>query len=452
MDKKITLASLTLPIFIENFLRMLLGNVNVFMLSRFSDKAVGAVGVANQVITMIVMLYGIISYGTAVIINQYLGSGDRKTASRVAAVAIVSNFVFSSAVSLGLVVFAGQILKIMNLPQELMEYGRVYLMIAGGATFTQALIATMSGISRSFGHPKYSMMVSIEMNILNITGNYLVVFHPFGMPVFGVAGIATSLVASEVIAVITMFYLMRHKVNIRFSLKDLMPFPKEVLRDIVKIGVPSAGEFLSYSGSQIVTTSIIAMLGAFALTTRVYTQNLMYLVWMLGLSIGQGTMILVGHLVGSNRINEAYQSGTHNVKIAILVDSCSAFVMFLISRPVLGLFTHNQAIINTGSMLLLITIALEPGRAFNLVIGNALRGAGDVRYPVLMGILSMWFISVPLCYILGIVLKLGLPGIWLAFAADEWTRGIILMMRWKSRIWQRMSIVKDKYMEPVKNF
>lgn len=449
MDKKITLTALTFPIFIENFLRMFLGNVNVFMISQFSDKAVGAVGVANQVISMVIMLYGIISYGTAVIINQYLGSGNREKASQVAAVAIVSNFVFSSLLSLGLVIFAELILKIMNLPKELMEYGRVYLMIAGGATFTQALIATMSGISRCFGHPKYSMLVAIEMNILNIIGNYLVVFQPFGIPAFGVAGISTSLVISEIIAVITMFYLLRYKINIRLKLGDLIPFPKEVLRNIVKIGIPSAGEFLSYNGSQIVTTSIIAMLGSYALTTRVYTQNLMYLVWMLGLSIGQGTMILVGHMVGSNRMNAAYKNGLHSLKIAMIVDSTSAFCMFLISRPALGVFTNDQTIINLGSILLLITIVLEPGRAFNLVIGNALRGAGDVRYPVIMGVLSMWLISVPLCYILGIVLKMGLPGIWLAFATDEWTRGIIMMMRWKSRTWQGMSIVKDKYMEPV---
>ncbi len=449
MNPKMTLRSLALPMFIESFLRQMLGIVNIFMLSQYSDNAVGAVGVSNQVIAMVVMLYGVIGYGSAIIVNQYLGSGQKETAAQVAKVALSANLIFGLGLSLLLAVFANGILNIMHIPGDLMGYALVYLVIVGGASFTQAIMATMSGIARSYGHAKFPMYVAVEMNVLNLIGNYLVIFRPFGLPALGVVGISVVVVISQIIGVITMAIQFFHWVDIKFTLKDLWYFPKKILRDIIKIGIPSAGEFLSYNGSQMATTYIIAMLGTYALNAKTYIQNMMFIVWMLGLAIGQASMILIGHLVGLNRMQDAYKRAIRSLTIAITADTACAIMMFILGKPLLGIFTRDPAIIQVGITLLLITVLLEPGRAFNLVIGNALRGAGDVRYPVFMGILSMWLISVPLCYILGIVYKLGLPGIWLAFVADEWVRGIIMMLRWRSGVWRDMSLVKAKYTEDV---
>ena len=84
---------------------------------------------------------------------------------------------------------------------------------------------------------------------------------------------------------------------------------------------------------------------------------------------------------------------------------------------------------------------LEPGRTFNLVIINGLKGAGDVDFPVRMGIVSMWGIGVVFAFLFGVVLKLGVIGIWLGISMDEWIRGIIMYFRWKSKIWQSKVIV-----------
>jgi Na+-driven multidrug efflux pump len=116
--------------------------------------------------------------------------------------------------------------------------------------------------------------------------------------------------------------------------------------------------------------------------------------------------------------------------------STAIAVVFSISTDFLfGIFTSNPEILQIGATILLLTIILEPGRAFNLVIISALRATGDVKFPVYMGILSMWGISVPLAYLLGIHFELGLAGIWVAFIADEWLRGILMLIRWRSKVW-----------------
>ncbi len=447
MDKKIELFSLTWPLFIENLLRFSLGNVNIFMLSLFSDQMVSAVGVSNDIMKMILLIYGIIGVGTSVIISQYLGSGRKQAAGKVATVALVSNLCFGLFLSLLVFILAPYILRWMNLPRELMGFGVSYLRIVGAASFTQSLISTMSGIFRSHGYTKFSMYMATMMNILNIIGNYIIVFRPMGIPAYGVTGIAWSLALSEVITVIVMLTVLVRRIRLALRWKDFTPFPADILKGIIKIGLPSAGEYLSYNSSQLATTYIVTILGTIALATRIYTQNIMYFVWVIGLSIGQGTMILVGHKVGAKKTDDAYQCAIFNMRLSILIDVSLAIIVALLGGRILHVFTHNHSILATGIKLLFITILLEPGRALNLIIGNALRGAGDVKYPVIMGIFSMWIIGVPLCYFLGIYCKLGLVGIWLAYATDEWTRGLILFFRWKTNIWRSKSLVAKGYLE-----
>ncbi len=447
MDKKVEIFNLAWPLFIENLLRFSLGNVNIFMLSLYSDQTVGAVGVANDIMKMVLLVYSVIGVGTSVIVSQYLGSGRKQAAGKVATVAIVSNLLLGLLLSLVVLIFAPNLLRMMNLPKELMDYGVPYLTIVGAASFTQSLMATMSGIFRSHGYTKFSMYMVTMMNILNITGNYLIIFRPMGLPAYGVTGIAWSLAISEAITVVVMLVVLLRRIHLALRWRDFLPFPAGIFKGIVKIGLPSAGEYLSYNGSQLVTTYIITLLGALALTTKVYTQNIMYFVWMIGLSIGQGTMILVGHKVGARKTDDAYDCVMLNLRLSILIDLGLAIIVALFGWRILHIFTGNHEILATGVKLLFITILLEPGRALNLVIGNALRGAGDIKYPVVMQVISMWLVGVPLCYLLGVHWKMGLPGIWLAFAADEWTRGLILYFRWKTNIWREKSLIGHQCLE-----
>ena len=106
------------------------------------------------------------------------------------------------------------------------------------------------------------------------------------------------------------------------------------------------------------------------------------------------------------------------------------------------MFTKDPEIIAVGASIFLLSIVLEPGRTFNIVIINSLRAAGDARFPVLMGVLSMWGVSVPLAYVLGVHFGIGLFGVWIAFAVDEWLRGVIMLLRWRSRAWEKKALVK----------
>ncbi|CAH0344439.1 putative FMN/FAD exporter YeeO [Bacillus sp. CECT 9360] len=444
MDKpknKLTLFALTWPIFIEISLHMLMGNADTLMLSQYSDQSVAAVGVANQILSLIIVMFGFVAIGSSVLVAQSLGANREDEASAVSVVSLAANLIFGLLLSVILVIFSKPLLQLMDLPVELLDEADAYLRIVGGFLFIQALIMTAGSIIRSYGFTRDAMFVTLGMNILNIIGNYIFIYGPFGLPILGVEGVAISTAVSRFIGFAVILFLLVKRVPEGLPFKKIFSLPSRHMKNLLAIGLPSAGEHLSYNGSQMVITYFVTIMGTNALTTKVYAQNLMMFIYLFAVAIAQGTEILIGRMIGGKKYEEAYHRCLRSLRLAMILSTLFALIFSLFSKPLLSIFTSNQSIIATGSILILLTIILEPGRSFNLVIINSLRAAGDVKFPVYVGILSMWGVSVTLAYLLGIKLGLGLIGIWIAFAADEWLRGLLMLWRWKSKVWMKKSFI-----------
>lgn len=432
---------LTWPIFVETMLFMILGTVDTLMLSKYSDNAVAAVGVSNQIVWFINLIFAVITTGTAILCAQYRGAENKDGMSVVATISLIINGVLGIILSIVIVFNSRAVLNLLNVPADIMGYAADYLVIVGGAAFIQALITTIAAIIRSHGFTKVTMKITLVMNIINLLGNYVLIYGKFGFPAMGVRGSALATSVSRGVALIAAFIILIKYVDRNISIKKLKPFPYDVLKKLLKIGIPSAGEQISYNTSQLVITYFITMLGSEALATKSYVGNITMLTMVFSISIGQGTSILIGKEVGAKRYKEAYELALHTLKTALIISFFAALLCAIFGRALLSIFTSNMNIVELGAKLLIIDWILELGRVFNLVIINALRAAGDVKFPVYCGILSMWGVAVVVSYSLGIKLGLGLIGIWIAFTMDEWIRGILMIHRWKGKKWYKMTFV-----------
>lgn len=448
-EQRKILFHLGLPIFLETFLRMLINNVNVFMISNLSDQTVGAVGVANQVLNFLLMVYACIAFGTAVLISQNLGAGRRQVAMESANTAIVLSIVTGLSLGLVLIPAAPTLLALLRVPESMMDASVSYLRIVGAASVFQALIGTMSAISRNYRYARIPMVITLGMNGLNLAGNMLVVYRPFGMPEFGVVGIAVSTAISQGIAAIVMFLLLfsHQEMNLHFSIPR--PFPMRTVGRILSIGLPGGGDSLFYSLMMIATTFIITGIGPDALTASVYLSSLISFVQVLGFSVGQATMIQVGHLVGAGQDAKAYHFSMRSHWLAMGLNFSVCVIFMLLSRPLMGIFTDNPEIIAIGVSVFFVDLFLEPGRPWNMVVATALRASGDVVWPVIVSIFSLWGVCVPLAWLLGSVMGFGLPGVYASFAADEYVRGLLMFARWRSGVWRKNRVVKTPDVLPV---
>ena len=436
------LFKITWPIYVELILFMLLGTTDVFMLGRYSDNAVAGVGVVNQVIGMITLVFEIITAGTTIICAQYIGAKKAKEdIIRLVGTSLMINVLLGAVLSIALVVFSTQILNAMNIAPELMEYSKTYLSIVGGFLVVQALAMNFSAIIRSYGYTKISMFGTLGMNIINLVLNYILIYGKFGAPALGVAGSATGTVVSKIIGTIFIGYFMFKYVVKGFSLKYFKKFPKQEFKSIIKVGLPAAGESMSYNMAKLVGTVILTYISVEALTVNTYINNIAMFIYIFSAAIGQGTAILVGQLVGKGDTENAYKLCFASLKKAFLVSTVMGVLVAILGRGILDFFSDNEAIIALGASVLLVNAFLEPGRTFNVVVISSLRASGDVKFPVYVGIVSMWVIGVGLAYLLSVPLGFGIVGMWIALALDEWVRGIIMYFRWKSRKWCGKALV-----------
>lgn len=441
--KKLSIFSLTWPIFLEILLFMLMGNMDVFMLSQYSDDAVAAVGVANQFLQVALVMFGFVSAGTAVIISQYIGAKKIKVAKQVSAVAIVSSLVLGLIVSLVFILAPRALLTIMDLPDALMAEAQFFIMVVGGFIFIQSVLATMGAILRSYGYTRDMLLVTATMNILNVGINAIVIFGLFGVPVLGVPGVAVGTAICKLVGLMIAIAILLKRIGNPFQTIKFKQFPVNYVKQIFRIGLPAAGENLSYSGYQLMLIMFITAMGTVALTTRIYTRNINMFIFLFTIALAQGIQIILGQLMGAKQYDEIYKRCYTYLKAAIMVSTLGAIVCYFLAGPILSIFTDNQEVIATGRLLFLLTIILEPGRAINIIVIFALRATGDVKFPVYVGIIFMWGIGVAFGYLFGVVFGWGLVGIMIAMIMDEWFRGILMLIRWRSRIWQTKGIVSE---------
>ena len=442
--KKLRLFNLAWPIFIETALFMLLGFVDVFVLSRYDDLAASAVNTANQAVSIVTIVFTVISGASAVLISQYLGADKKENASRIAAISIIFNLVAGVIISALLVLFSKPVLEFIGAEGKLLDFASEYLMIVGGFLFLQAVLASMSVVIRNHGLTQISMYVTVSMNIINTVLDIVFVLGLFGAPKMGVMGVAVATTFSRIVGTIVLAVVLFTKVENIKIFKLLKPFPWDDIKNIFKIGVPSALESFLYNLSQLVITSMVLVyLTSSELIARTYVQNITMFFYIFAVAIGQAAQIITGHLVGAGEMDNAYKSGMRAYKISMLITMAACTIGVILRKPLMDIFTDDKTVIILGAGILVIDWVLELGRTTNIVVIACLRGAGDVYFPTICAIFSMWLVSVLGAYIFAVVLGMGIYGLWVALAMDEVLRGILMVWRFKGGKWRTKAIVKN---------
>ncbi len=429
------------PIFIETLLFMVMGNIDTFMLSHYSDLSVAAVGNANQMLGSLMILFNVATAAAGVMVAQYLGAKEYGALNRIYSLALWSNVGLAAILSALFIGFKSVIYSAMQLPSELLVDTNNYATTMVWALPMSAAYMVLSTIHKNHGMTRLTMQIAIVINILNIIGNYIFLYGPFGLPIIGVQGVALSTVISRSLGLVALLVSMAMTIKGSVSIRNLWPFPKELAKRFFHIGLPSAAEPISFQFSQVFIFAMINTLGTASITARLYASMVVMFTYLFALAIAQATQILTGHLVGAQRYDEAQKRVWQSLKKAWAATLTMSVITVLFRFQILGVFTDNPEIIALGAAVLLVDLFLEWGRATNITLIFSMRSAGDVHFPVIVGVISMWGISTLGAYLLGIHWGYGLVGIWMAMAVDEMSRGVIMVWRWRSGKWKGKRIV-----------
>ncbi len=439
INQRMSIVTLAWPILVEILLRTALGTSDVFMLSGYSDKAVSAVGVISQLTFFLIIVSTFVSSGTGILIAQYNGAGRDKDSVHVGVASVVLSVIIGVVLSVVAVLIALYFLPFYGLEAQVEQYAREYLLISGVMTFNVTIGVVLTTILRSHGYSRSPMVVNLISGVLNVIGNYIALYQPFGLPVYGVEGVAIATVASQVIGTL-MLVMVLTRTSIDLPMLIIRQVPAEIYKKILKIGGMNAGEVLSYNIAQICIVYFVVQMGTASLAAFTYAQNIARFSFAFALAIGQAAQIQTGYYVGKGWVLSILKRVQIYFLVGFVASTLATTVIYLFREDILRVFTDQPEILALAGSLVTGSILLEAGRVFNLIFIAGLKGAGDIKFPVQMGIISMWGLGVLFSYIFGIHLGYGVIGAWMAIAMDEWVRGLIMARRWRSQVWTKFKV------------
>ncbi|MFA0084308.1 MATE family efflux transporter [Vibrio sp. 10N.261.51.F12] len=439
LNKRMNIVALTWPIFVEVLLRTALNTTDVFMLSGYSDLAVSAVGVITQITFFLIVVSMMVSSGTGILIAQFNGASRFIDSAQVGVASILLACAVGSFLSLSLFLGAEQFISLFGLEKEVAGFGYDYLIISGSMTFNVTIGIVLTTILRSHGYSRSPMVINLIAGVINIAGNYIALYQPFGLPVFGVSGVATATVVSQLIGTLLMCQVVRSK-NIDLPFSQWRIIPKALYKKIVKIGAMNAGEILSYNLAQMTIVYFVVQMGTSSLAAYTYSQNITRVSFAFALALGQAGQIQTSYFIGKGWTDDILHRIQKYYLVGLAVSISIILAIFLFRYPLIDLFTQDDEIVALVAMLIAGSLFVESGRVSNLIFIAALKGSGDIKFPVQMGILSMWGVAVLFSYLFGIHWGYGVIGAWIAIGLDEWVRGIVMIRRWRSKVWTRFQL------------
>ncbi len=441
IDENTPLLMLAGPMFLELFLNTMLNNVDTLMLSHYDEYAVGAVGNANIIMFMMNILFNVIATATSVVVAQYLGAKQYDRMNMIYTLAVTVNLVIGLALSALFCLSNPLIMRFLNVSDEMRPYSMIYIYIVGGGGFLTAVFNVMLQILRCNGYTRIGMWVTFAINLVNIGGNYLFLYGPLKFLGMGVAGVAISTVAARFLAVVALLAFFYITGTGRIALRYLNPFPGKLLVKMIKIGLPSAGENLTYNFYQTTLLSFVNGMGNDSVTARAYCNSLISFAMIFSNAAAMSTQIITGHLVGAGKSDEAYRRVFKTLKISMPITIALSSINALICPYTLQFFTHNENIIALGQMIMIVDIFVETGRCLNMTFVSSLKAAGAYVFPLVMGIICNWGLGLTTGYVLGVALGVGVAGIFVGTATDECIRGLIVMYYWYKKKWLGKSVV-----------
>ncbi|QKF92017.1 MATE family efflux transporter [Campylobacter sp. CCUG 57310] len=437
----LSLRKLTIPIFLDMFLHFITLIINTYMVTKVSIHLVGAMGAGNQVMDLFMTIFSFLSVGCSVVVAQALGAKNKNLAIRVIHASITFNTIFGITAAIFIYFYGHEVLELLQVPENLIDESFNYLHVLGIALFFDGVGMVLAAVIRVYNFAFQVMLVSVLMNVITLLGNAIALFGWFGLPNYGLYGVGVSTLVGRLVALIMLFIILSRTAKVRIYIKMLVSLPFKILRKILSVGLPSAGENLLWMAQYMVAFGFVASMGEASLSVQTIYFQITLLILLCGASISVANEIIVGHLVGAMRFDDAYKRTFYALKLGFIATTIVVLVAYFGKEIIMDRLNLTAELKEIMLPLFALSIVLETGRTFNIVIVNSLRAAGDAKFPLITGLIFMWGVSLPLGYYLGIVQGMGIIGVWIGFVADEWLRGLVNTWRWKSRKWQSKRLV-----------
>ena len=391
--------NIALPAMAENFLQMLMGMVDNYLVASLGLIAISGVSVASNIITIYQAIFIALGAAISSLISKTLAQGDKERLAYHTAEAIKLTLLLSFLLGLVSLLFGRQMMNLLGTEKAVAEAGGLYLALVGGTIVLLGLMTSFGALVRVTRNPRFPMYVSLLTNVLNalLSGLGIYVFQ------LGIVGVALGTVLARLIGVVILWReLDLSAIHWSWGLD----------RELLRLSLPAAGERLMMRAGDVVIIAIVVAFGTEAVAGNAIGEVLTQFNYMPAFGVATATVMLVAHAVGEGDLQAVSLIRKRTFWLSFSCMLPVALGIFAFGRPLTSLYTNNSGAI-TASLLVILFSLLGTPMAVGTVIYTALwQGLGNARLPFYATTIGMWLIRIISGYLLGVTFGLGLPGGW----------------------------------------
>lgn len=436
MFTKQSLRRLIIPLIFEQLLAVTVGMFDVMMVSSVGEAAISGVSLVDMINNLIIAIFAALATGGAVVTAQYIGAKSFHQACKSAKQILLIAVTIAVSVMVLCLIAKRPILSLLfgSIEDNVMESALIYFRITALSFPFLAVYNASAALFRAMGNSKLPMMISVLMNLINVTGNAICIF---GLKL-GVAGVAIpSLVARAVAAGIVLVMLCNKKRMVHLEGMSFKP-DFGMIKKILYIGIPSGIESGIFQFGRIIVVSIIAGFGTIQIAANGVANTLDSMGCISGQALSLAMITVVGQCVGANSEEQVRYFTKKLLKITYGITIVTNTCILLALPYILQLFSLS----NETRELTWILVMIHNGMAMLLwpssfTLPNALRACNDVKFPMYLSIFSMVMFRILFSYIIGVWFGLGAIGVWLAMVMDWIFRASFFLLRFKRGTWRK---------------
>ena len=437
LSKIISLAG---PLMIIAVLQTTQSLIDMFWVGKLGASSIAAVAMSGTIIMVLFAIIAGVSTGTLALVARYVGAKDSEKANAVATQSIYIAIIMATPVVVIGLLFTERLFLLLGAGQEVLEAGVGYLKILLVGGVTMFLLFLGNSILRGAGDTVTPMKLMILANLINIILDPIFIFG-IGVPRMNTSGAAVATVISQVVSALWVLWMLSNGRSIVHIRLNELKIRLELIKAILKIGLPSSLQMFFRCLMGIVLIGIVATFGTQAVAAYGVGMRLQMVILMPAFALGGSAAAMVGQNLGSRQPKRAKSSAWVATIFDMIIMTFIAFVFFSLASQIISLFNQDQRVVSLGAEYLKITTPFYIFIAFGVVLNRALAGAGDTLVPMLITLLTLWGFQIPMAVFLSKSTPLGLTGVWWAIALASMVNGLLILSWFEMGRWKR----KAKY-------
>ena len=429
--------TLALPVTVSSLLQRTEGIVAVFLVGGLGATPIAAVGLGQLLAFIATTLVSGLSVGTNVIIAQQWGARRYEDAGQASRHFIGLSIGVSFALALLGLSVNGLIMQLLGAQPEVIALALPYSNLIFLVIPFTVLLAVLSSILQGTGDTRTPMYAMILVNVLHIALAYPLIYGYWGVPAFGVKGAAVAVGIAE--ATGSVYLLFR----CRTIFKPSKRLRWDMLRTIWQVGAPVSGERIMQQAGILLYTKIVLIYGTVSYAAHQVGLSIESLSFLPGYGFAIAAATMVGQSIGAGKYTRAKLENWEANRLATFIMSAMGIVFFFFPYVLLRAFTSDEAVIDLGTVFLKIVALLQVPLALTMVLAGSLRGAGDTRFIMIATTIGMWGVRIPIAFVAGYWLTMGVFYVWLAMIADWTLRMMLMLWRYRSERWKSIRVLRS---------